>query len=58
MTGRMVEAVDSLLNKMEVGHDGNRKEGEQQHAVDAGISMCSAACFTDCCCHAFVQMQQ
>ncbi|WIA30950.1 hypothetical protein OEZ86_000999 [Tetradesmus obliquus] len=27
MTGRMVEAVDSLLNKMELGHDGNRKEG-------------------------------
>jgi hypothetical protein len=33
MTGRLVEAVDSLMNKMEVGHDGNRSEGEQLQAL-------------------------
>jgi hypothetical protein len=28
MTGKMVEALDTLMNKMEVGHEGARAEGE------------------------------
>lgn len=39
MTGKMVEAVDSLLNKMEFGSEGTRAACEQRCASVHGKHM-------------------
>lgn len=45
MTGRMVEALDTYLGKMNVGTNGTSPEGEQiqMHAASAALCITTAA---------------